>query len=179
MVSVLSPISPCSLPFQCMFFAWGLSLANRAHFASQSRSEWPGNSPVALPHGNSTQPMPEGNSVCASQIPWPGEWRLTLRSIHYFPKYISEIKFHLPTVVNLLNSAAFIGFHFFLISLLASLPLFPRISSQIYYLHLNLYLRVWEKNWETHLTKLRIIPWCHLIPRSSSGFPNCIKIIFL
>lgn len=146
MVLVLFPISLWLLSFQSVFFVWGLSLA-------------PGEPTLPSSPMGTAESMPDGSWYVSNSGPLACGWELALRYIsHYFPKYISEIKFHLPTMVRLLNSAAFIGFYSFLISLPPSLPVSPRIPSQLYFLHLNLYLWVWENpNWETHVTKLTII----------------------
>lgn len=151
-----------------MFLAWGLSLATEE---------------LTLPHSpmGTAKPKPDGSWYTSNPRPLAWGCGLAPRYIpHYFPKYISEIKFYLPTGLKLLNSAAFIGFYSFLISLPLPLPVFPGILPQIYYLYLNLYLWVWENpNWETHLTRLTIILWYHLIPRSFWDCPNYIKVIFL
>lgn len=162
------PTSLWPLPFQCMFLAWGLSLA----------TEEPTLPPSPM---GTAEPMPDGSWYTRNPGPLVWGWGLAPRnSPHYFPKHTSKIKFHRPTVVKLLNSAAFIGSYSFLISLPLPLPVFPAILSQIYYLYLNLYLWVWENpNWETHPTRLTIILWYHLIPRSYWHFPDYIKIIFL
>ena len=78
------------------------------------------------------EPMPDGSWQISKPRPLAWGWGLALKYIpHYFPKYISEIKFHLPRGVKLLNSAAFIGFYCFLNSL--PLPLAGFLGSFLKY----------------------------------------------